>query len=291
MISEPRVFRRLRSILVESIFWDARTDELCWVDITAGTFHRARLDGAEDGSDDRVVELPPPCSAVQPAVGGGFVAALKDAIVLLDADGRIERELARVTHSHGGIRFNEGKADPFGRFLVGAMDVTSEEPDAALYAFSADGEVETLRGGFAITNGMEWNDDGREMLVTDTAVQTVYRAPYGPGPQPLGELEPFLRGRMSDGLVRDTAGGFWNGIYGDGEVVHWTADGEVAASVALPAPNATSVAFGGPGLGTLFVGTARENLDEQALERAPLSGSIFAVELGATGRPVHVFGA
>ncbi|MFJ6654388.1 SMP-30/gluconolactonase/LRE family protein [Microbacterium sp. NPDC091313] len=287
----PRLFRRLPSILVESIFWDARSEELCWVDITAGTFHRARLDGSEDGSDDRVVELPPPCSAVQPAAGGGFVAALKDSIALLDADGRIAQQLARVTHSHAGIRFNEGKADPFGRFIVGAMDVTSEEPDAAVYAFSADGGVELLRGGFAVANGMEWTDDGREMFLTDTAVRTVYRAPYRPGPEPLGELEPFLRGRMSDGLARDTAGEFWNGIYGDGEVVHWTADGEVAGSVAVPAPNVTSVGFGGRDLGTLFIGTARENLDEAALEAAPLSGSIFAVEVGAVGRPVHVFGA
>lgn len=287
----PRVFRRLRSILVESIFWDARTDELCWVDITEGTFHRARLDGAEDGSDDRVVSLPPPCSAVQPAAGDGYVAALKDAIVLLDADGRIVRELARVTHSHGGIRFNEGKADPFGRFIVGAMDVTSEEPDAAVYAFTVDGDVEVLRGGFAITNGMEWSDDGRVMWITDTGTKTIYRAPYGPGAQPLGDLAPFVRGRMSDGLVRDGAGGFWNGVYGDGEVVHWSADGAFVASVPVPAPNVTSVAFGGPELATLFIGTARENLDERALEDAPLSGSIFAVDVGARGLPVHVFGA
>jgi sugar lactone lactonase YvrE len=59
----------------------------------------------------------------------------------------------------------------------------------------------------------------------------------------------------------------------------------------VPAPNVTSVAFGGPGFATLFVGTARENLEEAALEAAPLSGSIFAVDVGAVGRPVHVFGA
>jgi sugar lactone lactonase YvrE len=288
---EPRPFRRLRSILVESLFWDARTHELAWVDITEGTFHRARLEGAVDGSDDRIVELPPPVSAVQPAVGGGYVAALKDRIVALDADGRISHEIARVAHAHGGIRFNEGKADPFGRFVVGGMDVTSEEPDAGLYAFAADGTTEVLRGGFAVANGMEWSDEGREMFVTDTGTKTIYRARYGPGGEALGELEPFVRGRMSDGLVRDAEGGFWNGIYGDGEVVHLAAGGEPVASVSVPAPNVTSVAFGGPSLDLLFIGTARENLDEQALEDAPLSGSIFVAEVGVRGRPVHVFGS
>src|SRR3546814_4989635 len=75
---EPRVFRRLESVVAESIFWDERTEELAWVDIEAGTFHRARLEGAVDGSDDRVTQLPAPVSAVQPAAGGGYVAALRD---------------------------------------------------------------------------------------------------------------------------------------------------------------------------------------------------------------------
>ena len=46
---EVEVFRSLRSVLVESIFWDDRTGEVVWVDITAGTLHRGHLDGAVEG--------------------------------------------------------------------------------------------------------------------------------------------------------------------------------------------------------------------------------------------------
>lgn len=291
MAGEASVFRELRSILVESIWWDSRTDELAWVDITEGTFHRARLDGPRDGSGDVIAALPAPVSAVQPAAGGGFVASLQDRIVELDADGRLVTTIASVEHSHGGIRFNEGKVDPFGRFVVGSMNTTSPAADGALYAFDVEGEVRMLLGGFHTTNGLEWSESGDTMYVTDTSTQTVYTASYGPDPDDLGELEPFIRGRNSDGLALAVDGSFWNGIYGAGCVAHWDANGHALADVHLPAPNVTSVAFGGEGFSTLFVGTARENLSEADLVNAPLSGSIFAFEGAGRGRAAHEFGA
>lgn len=290
MTSDPTVFRELRSILVESIWWDARTAELAWVDITSGSFHRGRMDGARDGRGDRVVALPAPVSAVQPARGGGFVAALQDRIVELDPEGRVTKTVASVEHSHGGIRFNEGKVDPFGRFVVGSMNTTTTAPDGALYTFDADGTVRMLLGGFHTTNGLEWSDSGDTMYVTDTSTQTIYRASYGPGPDDLGALEPFVRGRNSDGLARAADGTFWNGIYGAGSVAHWAADGAALADVSLPAANVTSVAFGGPELSTLFIGTARENLTESDLVEAPLSGSIFALQGAGRGRAANEFG-
>jgi len=283
------LFRDTRAILVESIFWDARTDEVVWVDITAGALHRSPWDGAVDGSDDRVIALPPPVSAVQPAAGGGYVAALKDRVVLLGSDGHLARELARIEHRHAGIRLNEGKVDPFGRFVVGAMDATEGDPDAGVYAVSPEGELTTLLGGFATANGFEWSADGSTMYVTDTATRTVYRASYGPSGD-LGELEPLLTGRTSDGLARTADGDLVNGIYGDGEVVRWGADGSVRDTYPLPVPNITSVAFAGPGLDVLLVGSARENLTEDELSRHPHSGGIFRLDIDARGLPAHTFG-
>lgn len=287
------VFRDTRGVLVESIWWDERTDEVVWVDISAGLLHRGPLDGAADGSDDRVVELPPPLSAVQPARGGGYVAALKDTVVLLDADGRIERELARLPHRHDGMRLNEGKVDPFGRFIVGGMELTREDADAAVWSIDADAaagaDVRVLRGGFGVANGMEWSADGRTMYVTDTSTSTVYRGAYGPSGD-LGELEPFLVGRSSDGLVAADDGSFFNGLYGESAVAQWDAAGRVVREIAVPTPNVTSVAFVGPHLDVLLVGSARENLTEDQLRQHPLSGGILRLRPGAAGRPVHTFG-
>lgn len=284
---QPQVFRDTPSILVESIWWDARTAELVWVDISAGTLHRGPLDGAVDGSDDRVTELPPPLSAVQPRASGGYIAALGDRIVTLDEDGLIVETIAKLDHAHAGLRSNEAKVDPSGRFVVGSMNVTTGQPDAALYLVDRSG-LRTLRGGFGVANGFEWSADGGTMYLTDTAVKTVYRADYADDGT-LGALEPWLVGRDSDGLALDTEGRFWNGVYGGGTVLRWGADGTVDEELSIPAPNVTSVAFGGPDLTSLFVGTARENLTEDDLVRSPLSGAIFRFDGLATGRPVNTY--
>ncbi|RUR01522.1 SMP-30/gluconolactonase/LRE family protein [Labedella endophytica] len=282
-------FRRSRAVLVESPYWDAGLGALCWVDITAGTVHISPLDGSVDGSDDTVITLPPPVSAVQPRAGGGFiVAGDRDRVLLLDTDGAVERELATLPLRHEGLRVNEGKVDPFGRFVIGGMVVVGDDPVAEFHRVSADGSIETLASGFGTTNGLEWSDDAETIYVTDTNVSTVFRAPYDET-GPIGELTPFLVGKPSDGLVRDADGYFWNGLYGEGVVVRWAPDGTIDRTVEVPAPNVTGVTIGGPDLRTLFVGTARENLTEEDLEAKPGSGDIFTLRLDVPGLPVNAF--
>jgi sugar lactone lactonase YvrE len=283
-IGEPRVFCDARAVLVESLVWDPVDELLRWTDITLGTLNTARADGVVVSS----VPLPPPLASFQPRRGGGFVAALGDSIVVTGPAGVVEREIARVEHATAGIRFNEGKCDPFGRFLVGSMNVSTGLPDGALYSVEPDGRTTLVRGGFGVTNGMEWSPSGDLMYVTDTAASTVFRADYGPDGV-LGELEPFLVGAAHDGLVRDADGCFWGAIYGGGRVERYDPSGELLETIGLPAPNITSVAFGGPDMSTLFVGSARENLTEEQLERAPHSGAVFAVETTTTGFPPHPF--
>jgi sugar lactone lactonase YvrE len=282
-------FRRSRAILVESPYWDAALNALCWVDITAGTLHISPLDGSADGEDDTVITLPPPVSAVQPRVGGGFVVAGdRDRVLLLDAAGSVERELAPLPLQHAGLRVNEGKVDPFGRFVIGGMVVVGDDPVAEIYRVGPDGSIETLAAGFGTTNGFEWSDDGRTMFLTDTNVSTVFRGSYDET-GPVGELVPYLVGRPSDGLVRDSEGYFWNALYGEGVVVRWAPDGTIDRTVEVPAPNVTGITIGGPDLRTLFVGTARENMTEEDLEAKPGSGDIFTLRVDVPGLPVHAF--
>lgn len=278
------VFSDAHAVLAESIVWDPGAQLLRWTDITVGTLQTADASGTVVSS----VPLPPPLASFQPRAGGGFVAALGDTVVLTDEQGAVERELTRVEHAHPGIRFNEGKCDPFGRFLVGSMDVTTGEPDGALYSIEADGTTRLLRGGFGVTNGMEWSEDGSVFFVTDTSVSTVFRASYGPDGE-VGELEPFIVGNAHDGLVRDDEGCSWSAVYGDGRVERYGPDGSHLETVQVPAPNVTSVAFGGADLSTLFIGTARENMTEEQLEEHPHSGAVFAVPTRVHGFPANSF--
>lgn len=283
-----QVFREPAATLIESIWWDARYDELVWVDIPEGRLHRGPLDGAPDGSDDRVSALPAPVSSVQPAVGGEYITSLRDRVVLLDVDGRVQQTLAETPHASSDMRLNEGKVDPFGAFVVGSMDPTDGSPDGVLYRIDGRG-ARALRSGFGVANGIEWTADARRMLVTDTDTHTVYIADYA-ADGGLGELTPYLTGHSSDGLTRRRGGGWWNGIFGAGEILEWNDEGEVVDRVVIPAPNITSVAFGGPALDILFVGSAREELSDDELERWPASGALFRVDGAGSGYPPFVFG-
>ena len=281
----PRIFRDARAILAESIVWDPAGFVL-WCDITSGLLYRCPI----DGMDDTVIELPPPLASFAPAaIRSGYVASLGDRVVLADAVGGI-RNLARIEHAHAGLRLNEGKCDPYGRWITGSMNLTTGQPDGALYSVTADGGVRVLRGGFGVANGFEWSLDDAEMFFTDTGVKTIYRAPYSETGE-LGNVKVFHCGEPHDGLTIDAEGFLWGGIYGGGRVVRYTPEGVEDVMVELPAPNITSVAFGGPGMSTLFVGSARENLTEEQLEAHPLSGAIFAIDTATNGRPARHFGA
>lgn len=278
------VFCDEQAVLAESLVWSPGEQVLRWADITLGTLTTADADGTVRS----VVAVPPQLASFQPRSAGGFVAALGDTVVVTAEDGSVERELARVLHGAAGMRFNEGKCDPSGRFVVGSMDLGGADPAGALYAIEPDGTVRTLLGGFGVANGFEWSGDGTTMYVTDTSTSTIYRGAYGPDGT-LGELVPCISGAAHDGLVRDDEDCLWTAVYGAGRVERWTPDGTHLETVEVPAPNVTSVAFGGPDLSTLFIATARENLTEEQLGRHPHSGAVFAVPTRVHGFPATPF--
>jgi sugar lactone lactonase YvrE len=280
----PRLFLDARAQLGESPVWDVDAQELVWTDITPGLLHRT----SADGTVDRVVAVDPPLPSFGRRRGGGLVAALGSEIVLTDDDGGQLTTLATIEHAREGMRLNEGKCDPFGAFVVGATDPDGS-PVAGLYRVAADGAVTTLRDDFTVTNGFEWNDDGSEIYLTDTADETIYRASWDAEGN-LGELVPFSSGGSHDGLARDERGEFWGAIFGEGTVVHLDARGDVVERIDFPAPALTGIAIGGPELRTLFVLSAREELSDDDLAAHPLSGGIFAVDLDRAGRAPFLFG-
>ncbi len=101
--------------LGEGPVWDARSGRRVWVDITA---RRIPLTDTVTGASE-TIEVPSHVGTVAPRAAGGFVAALQDGFWVV-GDGPAER-VASIPEARPGLRFNDGKCDPAGRFWAGTM--------------------------------------------------------------------------------------------------------------------------------------------------------------------------
>ena len=81
----------------------------------------------------------------------------------------------------------------------------------------------------------------------------------------------------------DAEGGVWNAEWEGHRVVRMAPDGAIDRVVDVPVWKPTCCAFGGPNLDTLFITTSRLMSDEQALEKEPESGGLFALQPGVRG--------
>ena len=89
---------------------------------------------------------------------------------------------------------------------------------------------------------------------------------------------------MPDGATADAENGVWSCVLRVGKIARFTAAG-LDRVVDVPMPNPSDVAFGGPGLDTLFVTSIALNLGEPA-EPTAEGGRVLAITgLGVVGRP------
>lgn len=281
----------LRTELGECPIWDARTGALAFVDITGRAIHRYR---PSDGSHERLpVAEDVGCIGLWP--GGGFIAGMRTGIFRLDATGRTLEKLAANPEDPAVSRFNDGRTDPRGRFLLGTIDEQKAGGRAHLYRYDRRG-LAPLIDGLLTSNGLAFSPDGRTLYHADTPRFTVSRYPYDLATGGLGRRETFLtltptetdRGRP-DGAAVDVEGCYWTALYEGGRVRRHAPDGRLLAEIAVPACCPTMVAFGGPDLRTVFVTSARAGRPADELDRLPLSGALFALDVEVPGLPTVPF--
>jgi len=93
-----------------------------------------------------------------------------------------------------------------------------------------------------------------------------------------------------DGMTTDAAGRLWIAHWGGACVTcHDPASAAELARIELPTDHITNVAFGGPDMTTLFIGSARHELTAAQLAAQPLAGALFAVETDVLGLPANLF--
>jgi sugar lactone lactonase YvrE len=224
-----------------------------------------------------------------PRVGGGLVLAVDRELVVLDREGT-GRTVAAVEPDRPGNRFNDCRADPRGILWAGTMARDRAPGSAALYRLSPDGALEVAIAGTTISNGIGWSRDGATMYFVDSTTQRIDAFDFDgtlSARRPFAAIDPA--DGLPDGLAVDADDGVWICLFGGGALHRYDAAGRLDAVVPLPVTNPTCPAFGGPGLRTLYVTSARHKLTPAQLAAEPLAGALLALDPGVSGLPVNRF--
>ena len=268
--------------LGESPVWCPERELLLFVDISGRRL--LKFNPASRALESCAIEEDIGC--VAPSKGGGFVAGLRSGIWLLDEKGEKRRMLAANPEDSQVSRFNDGRVDGAGRFLAGTLD-ERKASRAALYRYDRRGLVR-LTDGLTTSNGLAFSPDGRTLYHSDTPRFTVYRYDYDASSGTAENRRVFVqleasasdRGRP-DGAAVDAQGCYWTALYEGGRVQRYDPEGRLMSEHAVPVRNPTMPAFGGLGLKTLFVTTARDATGS--------GGGLYAAEVDVPGLATFVF--
>jgi sugar lactone lactonase YvrE len=297
--SDPavRVAVAAASLLGESPLWHPREQVLYWCDIPGHRLNRwdpARGDLAHWDFDTDVA-----CCA--PMLDGGLLLALRDGLWRFDTATAQRRRLVAPPYDTAHERFNDGKCDPQGRMWVGTIYEPRDPPLASLHCYTA-GRLERRADGITVSNGLGWSPDGGTLYWSDTKAHTVYAFDFDgatggisarrvfaqwPIKQPGQALDGY--GGRPDGAAVDAQGCYWVAMFEGQRVLRLSPQGELLREVVLPARCPTMPCFGGPGLKTLFITTARENRSAAELAELPMSGCVLALDVEVPGLPANLY--
>lgn len=278
--------------LGEGPLWHAASQRFFFVDI-----HGCALHAWTPSTNARQSWAMPEriCWLVPRSDGDGFIAGLQSGFVRLWLEPELRTEPIGTPHpGEPLVRLNDAKADRYGRIWAGSM----HNDDASLQRgrlarLTADGGINVIESGIYIANGPAIAHDGSWMLHTDSYLDTVYRYDLSPEGALSGKAVWNKFGGEQgtpDGMTLDRDGNVWVAFWGGSCIRQFTPEGTLLRTIALPAPQITSMAFGGDKLDQLLVTSARVGLDDATLERYPLAGSIFVLEPGVQGVLPCTFG-
>ncbi|MBP1966549.1 SMP-30/gluconolactonase/LRE family protein [Paenibacillus aceris] len=281
-----------KAILGEGPCWNEDQKALYWVDILGEKF--CRFD-PETGQNE---------SFLIGEYVGAVVCAGNDEVVLATQSGFQSYHLQQRTRTPlvdpedhlPSNRFNDGKCDGQGRFWAGTMEIIEKEATGSLYVLETDYSYRKVYEGVGVSNGIAWSIDENEMYYIDSMKKLVlafdFDAEKGEISRPRTLIDFASEQGFPDGMTIDEEGMLWIAHWDGWQVSRWDPrTGVKLDSIAVPAAKVTSCIFGGEGLDTLYITTARKGLEKDQAGDQPYAGGIFAVKPGVKGTKTHTFGA
>lgn len=198
-----------------------------------------------------------------------------------------------ITEVEAGLptRLNDGRCDRQGRFVFGTKhDVDQAEAIGGFYRLNGDLSLERLPlADCAISNSIAFSPDGATMYYCDSPTRQIRVCDYPTFDNDRVFVELQDAAGVPDGSTIDSDGGLWNAQWGGARVVRYGADGVETARVTVPTAQPSCVALGGAQLGTLYITSARVDLDAAALGKDTRAGGVFIATPGVRGLPEPLF--
>lgn len=277
-----------RADLGESLVWDEGSGALYFVDISGGRINRL----IPDGQAECLYESAARIGALALTDQGNLIFTEDASVAIFDVSLRRVRRHSVSVHPRSTYRFNDGACDPQGRFVTGLMDDALSGNTGALFRFDGKLSDQVIHDDMALPTGLAWSQDGHTVYFVDSAARSIYRARYLAegrlGAVTLFAETPAELGRP-DGLALDREGGLWVCQYHGSCLLRYDRHGQLTDQVLMPVPCPTSCCFGGEGMNTLFISTARFGMSAEDLHHYPDAGDLYAFSPAIGGIPRHTF--
>ena len=220
---------------------------------------------------------------------GGAIVALRTGVHTFDFDTGEASLIADPESGDPTTRFNDGKVDRQGRFLVGTMETRIRgEARGSLYRLDPDLSLHRLKGGVIVANGPCFSPDGETFYFADTGRRAIFAYNYDTVAGTIGaervvvDTSPWDSGPDAVRWTARAASGA--PLVHVGRIARFAPDGTLDRMIDMPCTRPASVMFGGPDLDVLFVPSIRDSGNVRG--DRPIDGALFAVHgLGVTGLP------
>ena len=270
-----------RCHLGEGPLWDPLEEALYWVDSLAPMLYR------HDFADacTRSWRLPGrTVGSLALRATGGLVLAMDQGLYLFDAASGKAESIAQPLAGKHGLRLNDGKVDPFGFFVTGAMNIDFRQNlPGSMYRLSPDFELSEILGGFTCFNGPCFSAAGERLYVTGRDEAAIEEFDYGRNELPRNG-RVLLDHCNPDGATVDADGYLWSAQWDDACILRISPEGDIDRRIDFPGQMVSSITFGGPGLDLIFVTTTGGEVHGVAPVAARPGRVLVVSETGFHGR-------
>lgn len=272
--------------LGEGPLWDPNRQALYWVDSLAPRLFR------NDFASSRTETWDLPGRSVGSLAvreKGGLVLAMDQGLYFFDPDNDAYEVIAQPLQGREHLRLNDGKVDPFGAFVTGALNIDfHQQENCAMYRLSPELEVSEILDGFDCFNGPCFSADGEQLYVTGREEGVIEVFDYGLAQTPCNG-RVLIDQCNPDGATVDAEGYIWSAQWDDECLIRVSPGGVIDRRLSFPGQVVSSVMFGGPQLDLIYITTTADEV-HGVKPTAPKPGRVLVVaETGFRGRPEPTF--